>query len=493
MAPFLCLGMLISPHLSNSFLEVIRNAMLARPAVGDVVFRFVVGGDLPNNTQSDVMKALAEKRRSRDVVVLESALDALPARAARNCACLEKLHGWFVYALQHWPQATYYAKTEDDTYINLAALLFDLRRPAVQFASRLVYGLMGVASNTPLSSTLISRKSPRTCYFGNAPADTLWWKIRHKWKGHIGAPCHPGLPAPFPYGFLAVFSSTFARELFDTCEYVKEFMSYGRAANRRSDSCHPGHPLKKLSQSATTCDGAIAGWFEVCLRRLPGCSQQRPCTMQFADMTWTKGHDYHGGQIGAGAYGWTAPSLTSLAVHDLKEGMSGRPPDSMGYWPSHGPGAIPADTNGFRKHKALWHVHTVTRDVVRTSFPPLVWAYTPQPPILTHHNATQFSDMLESMFQSIDKRLQAWYWRVCPSSDRDATETLKLAKLGIVNALGNEGAREFKTIRSTKTGTTEYDLVRYFGGHPYHWLDHGCHPSRFNQIPWWDEELKSTR
>ena len=57
-------------------------------------------------------------------------LDALDGSAVSEhgptCACLEKTTEWFRYAVAKWPYASYYGKTEDDTYIHIDALIFEL-------------------------------------------------------------------------------------------------------------------------------------------------------------------------------------------------------------------------------------------------------------------------------------------------------------------------------------------------------------------------------
>ena len=87
------------------------------------------------------------------MLLLEDALDG--EGRDKQCACIEKQLSWFVHALATW-RAQWYGKTEDDTYVNLPALQFDLLRPELHrsISPHVVYGLMNVCSQRPLQAVV---------------------------------------------------------------------------------------------------------------------------------------------------------------------------------------------------------------------------------------------------------------------------------------------------------------------------------------------------
>lgn len=79
------------------------------------------------------------RRRMLSLASVQSELDSEAERhhdmlgltLGRNssaCVLAELTHAWFAHALRAWPSARYYAKTEDDVYVQVGLLRFDLAR-----------------------------------------------------------------------------------------------------------------------------------------------------------------------------------------------------------------------------------------------------------------------------------------------------------------------------------------------------------------------------
>jgi hypothetical protein len=121
---YLALGILTTPS-NSARRHIIRSTMLqSSKAVrrGHVVFRFVVGCSSGAGCES-AMNMLKD-----DMLVLDALDGSAVSDHGPNCACLEKTTEWFKYAVQRWPQARFYGKTEEDTYIHIDAMLFELTR-----------------------------------------------------------------------------------------------------------------------------------------------------------------------------------------------------------------------------------------------------------------------------------------------------------------------------------------------------------------------------
>ena len=136
----LALGMVTTP--ANAVRrQVVRTTMLHNSKSlrrGRVAFRFVVGCG-PAGGCATEMKALHD-----DMVALDALDGSAVSEHGPHCACVEKTSEWFKYALRKWPQASFYAKTEDDTYTHIDALLLEL----VQLGRRpnLAYGKWGTCA-----------------------------------------------------------------------------------------------------------------------------------------------------------------------------------------------------------------------------------------------------------------------------------------------------------------------------------------------------------
>ena len=363
----LALGMVSDGRPSKfAVRELVRSTMLLRRPP-EVAFRFVVG--MPRGQthagRTSARATLRKLRMEADVVVLPGASDVADGFKLKQCACIEKLLGWYAYAMQRWPRAAFYGKTEDDSYLNLPMLLFDLQRPEVAAHRLLLLGMISVCTTPPLDWALAHRSGLRACFFGDLmPADMV--RNFNKWREHTNE-CRAGAPSPFATGALGVFSRGFARLLFQRCPYLQRFLratvgtAAGASVNASVDvapdgagaggysSCARGaaganhsSAVRTASLKTATCDCVVAGWTEACLR-------DAGSALVVATLTWTKVHNY---ATAAGAHAWVAPSNTSVVVHDLKGPVRKRWEDA----------------------------HRASSAASSTPFPPLLWSYEPPRP-----------------------------------------------------------------------------------------------------------------
>lgn len=334
----MALGMVSGPANTMARHRV-RSTMLQLPSFrsGSVAFRFVVGA------RAVATACEPSDGNNADMLLVDGVLDGAPVN--KQCSCIEKVHYWFVWALRRWPRAQFYAKTEDDTYVNIEQLRFDLARPAVRTAAHLIYGLLNICAS-PASVGEMSSGGPNgsTCFLGDFEGLRLGVGKDHSLhkqplsnhgslrKSHCPETVADGAPPmPFPTGPLMVLSPDLARALFVDCAHVKDFMAAGRASNRRAGMCASDDPLLRHSLGAFTCDCVLGGWLGRCAS-----------SATLAHMTWTKGH--HWARDGGGA-GWVQASASSLAVHWLK-----------------------------KPHTNQWaEVHRASSASNVTHFPPLLW------------------------------------------------------------------------------------------------------------------------
>ena len=331
-----------------------------------------------------------------DMLLANDTLDG-PA-AGKQCACIEKMHFWFVHALRRWPHAQFFAKTEDDTYVNVEQLLYDLQRPGVRDAPNLVYGLLNTCASPDLvlrtdisrmmtfneTSVLGRRGAQRaSCFIGDFETMPLSGRMTRgasRKERPEGEPlrfnkqradgCRQrsvlrptslsdvGPPMPFPTGPLAVLSADITRSLFAQCEYVHASMTTGRAANRRAHNCDAEHVLAPWSLTHVTCDCVWGEWLRHCTN-----------DASLAHMTWTKGHHW---AADAGGLGFVRPSTASVAIHGLK---------------------LPG-TRQFEETHAATSVQHATR------FPPLLWR-------------ANWSHGAAPLVKRLHPRVHEWYGRTC--------------------------------------------------------------------------------
>eukprot|EP00308_Calcidiscus_leptoporus_P008797 CAMPEP_0119352714 /NCGR_PEP_ID=MMETSP1334-20130426/1966_1 /TAXON_ID=127549 /ORGANISM="Calcidiscus leptoporus, Strain RCC1130" /LENGTH=477 /DNA_ID=CAMNT_0007365817 /DNA_START=95 /DNA_END=1528 /DNA_ORIENTATION=- len=434
-APFLALGMICSPDGFQRRVQVRTTMLLVGQSAGDslVAFRFVVGGELlrPHAGRAGEMEEMGRLQRQieseaaahGDLVILPNAIDGGGRGHNKQCACIEKLHAWYQHALRAWPAASWYGKTEDDTYVNIRALLFDLRRLARRDRSPVYYGLMAVCST-------FHGGVGRSCWkgdFESCPFSQLnCWepytsqrRIDPEARRQMYRACGHAPMGPLATGPLDVQSSDLARKLWG-CEYLRDFMVVGREWNRRTGGCNMSHPNTSTSAiGSKTCDCVMAHWLAECMGST---------SLTVADMGWTKAHHY---AAHPGGGGWVSPSAASVAVHFLK--------------------ALPQERSGpTNSVGGEWmHVHNTIAAVNETRFPPLLWSY-------RRHR-----------FTKLEPAVHAWYHAMC---GKDVVSTARL----------HARANQRRTSRQGAEAARRTGLV---GGNPSSWPGYGCHPQRFLPLP----------
>ena len=109
-------------------------------AAGRTVLRFLLGSETPTLASAPRLTlhtALKlESNAHGDVLVLD-AIDG--ARLDNACSCTEKTVAWVRHALRTWPSVAFIAKSEDDTYVQLQALDYELRTHLLD-QPRVLYG-----------------------------------------------------------------------------------------------------------------------------------------------------------------------------------------------------------------------------------------------------------------------------------------------------------------------------------------------------------------
>jgi hypothetical protein len=174
--PRLAIGMITAPF-NFAKRDQVRDTILQSVVVqrGDMAWRFVVGLEsLPLNPSR--FRLEREANRSTDVLLLPGALDG--RHVAMPCSCIEKVYGWYSFALEQWPRAGWYGKTEDDTYVNVDQLLFELKRLARH--PRVYYGLINACGMPPLSAARQLSSGFEGCFLGEFEAGAVgsWTRIQ---------------------------------------------------------------------------------------------------------------------------------------------------------------------------------------------------------------------------------------------------------------------------------------------------------------------------
>jgi hypothetical protein len=130
----LLLGIVCNPH--NIFFRNLARTSMLQLAPTSVQSRFVV-------TKHSKVSLGKEQATHMDLVFLDCVEGGgLVKHQATSC----KTHKWFQYALKNLPRAHFYAKFEDDHFINLRALVNELHM--LEEFDFLYYGLMNWADYT---------------------------------------------------------------------------------------------------------------------------------------------------------------------------------------------------------------------------------------------------------------------------------------------------------------------------------------------------------
>jgi hypothetical protein len=109
--PDLAVGMVSSLGKAQQR-DRVRQTIFDSPVASRVAWRFIVG----NNSA----------RREPDAVPDVLAFSTDGGSSSKHCSCSEKTRFWFAYALRRWPDVRWIAKSEDDTYLHLGKLMYDL-------------------------------------------------------------------------------------------------------------------------------------------------------------------------------------------------------------------------------------------------------------------------------------------------------------------------------------------------------------------------------
>ena len=451
--------------------RLVRETMLqSAPVVsGRVVFRFVIG-----NVLIAASRPLRRKRWDTDREALRAELaqhddmvelDAIDGPGvAMECPAAEKTIAWMRHAIASWPEALFFGKTEDDTYVQFDALAAELSRLHAMDLPNVMYGLMGICSMpTADRAERASTVNPRRPAHGrlgsvatSAPAATgykacflgsferIGWvtggyRSIMQWRSSQVGPSHgkcvrgSSTPAPFPTGPLAVLSSSLARAVYSRCAYLEDFAARGRAANRQT-LCRGVQRARSWASLVGDC--AIGHWVSMCARGL---------NVSIAHMTYTKNHHY---ALHAGGQGWVAPSNDSIVVHYLKKhtGASGPNGTEGGEWR---------------------HAHrAASASGANAGFPPLLWTYLP-------HRVLRSGRLIGD---ALNPSVHQWYAVAC----------------GVMReSIGDHVQRLVERTRQSSSSLLRLDRARGSAEHgaeagdPSSWPFYGCHPSRGYAHPVW--------
>lgn len=157
--------------------NLVRTSMLRHKAVleGRIVFRFVIGRMLvakvprprSNDAHPDVSLEAKKSALQGEIATYGDVvqLDAIDGPGvAMECPAAEKNIVWLQYALRTFPKASYYGKTEDDTFVNLDMLELELLRLSALRVSNVVYGLFGICSMPTAKRAERSANGFKACF-----------------------------------------------------------------------------------------------------------------------------------------------------------------------------------------------------------------------------------------------------------------------------------------------------------------------------------------
>ncbi|KAL1522835.1 hypothetical protein AB1Y20_017804 [Prymnesium parvum] len=286
-----------------------------RPAA--VLVRFVVERTVPH-TKLRHEALLLERRRHADVVALTAEGDV------SGCLQAELLRLWFAHALEAWPHARYYGKTEDDIYVQLRLLHFDLAR----LSSPLLWlGLFQWSGNS-------DAQARAGCWGGAFEDDVRFGAkvVQQLLMREHKCPSAATPITPAPSRELDVRSRALAVQG-RACAYASAWLE---AQPRRHD--------RRTSGGCSNDYSAVQGRF------LSKCVVAQ---VTLAHLTWTKVHS------NAADSGWrpfAPPSNLTLAL-DMNLGDKKLRKDLPGAWV---------------------RAHAVMGPSQSTSFPPLLYTYNPR-------------------------------------------------------------------------------------------------------------------
>ena len=371
-APTLAVGM-VSTIGASSHRQRVRETVFHTLAAAEVAWRFVVGanGDRARDEQPDVL-----------------AWSADGAAHSKQCSCSEKTRWWFGYAIRRWPSASWVAKTEDDTFLHLGKLLFDLARTAMRSQPFTMYGLLNMCT-CPSAGPRDARATG--CFLGDMEHADDVERAMKKHRRMVGA-CRSQVPTPFPTGPLAVLSAPLVRQVFERCGYMREYANQAMALQQPTSTAGETDTeqaagggsgcltrlVRQTFLERNACDCSVGHWVQRCVQG----------NVTLASMTWTRGHHF---AHHAGGMGYVAADAQSVAVHHLKTGAA-----------------------------APWHeTHNASRANDTTAFPPLMWRWS------NPSTGERFVRDEPPRLTSMQPALQRWYTRVCRSPSPEALATFR--------------------------------------------------------------------
>ena len=133
------------PRLRHRRRTLGRNAATVRSRDGQIrpsppaaVLRFLLGSETPTLASAPRLTLhtalkLSQRARRRPRPRRDR------RRASTTCSCTEKTVAWVRHALRTWPSVAFIAKSEDDTYVQLRALDYELRTHLLH-QPRVLYG-----------------------------------------------------------------------------------------------------------------------------------------------------------------------------------------------------------------------------------------------------------------------------------------------------------------------------------------------------------------
>ena len=229
----------------------------ASASLRSVTLRFVV--------TPKMRRQLAQLQRRRSLHQQESVGEpadtiVLPAANTSSCKCAATMHRWFAYALAAWPRAEWLGKTEDDVYVQLRALHWELTR--LPHDPLVWYGLMAWTGNGDAGHPRVGTAG---CWGGGFEDDvTLEEKTTTKLLAAESKCVSRGVLAPSPTHELDVRGRGLAVAL-AACTYPQEWLA---AVRRKSRRC------------SNDCAAVQGHWATRCVRE----------KLKLAHATWTKVH-----------------------------------------------------------------------------------------------------------------------------------------------------------------------------------------------------------
>jgi hypothetical protein len=308
---------------------VLSSRLSMPPSLGRRRHRRLARGTASASAESPLQRQQAIEREQRvhgnDLALLDMPHGSL-------CSCSELVHAWFTFALERWPAARFFAKTEDDIFIALPRLFFDLLRLPAHLP--LWYGLFVWTGSTYDTAAT----KPVGCWggaFEDNPAMT-GKGMRATLGKERGCPDGARPLAPAPTHELDLRSRPLAQAL-ARCSYPGAWLRFASS----------GGPAR-LRRCPNDCAAVQGAW-------LTRCAASH-ANVTLAHATWTKIHSHSVDN------GWRpfAPPSNLTVVLDMNLGDKKVRQDVRGAW-DHAQAVL-----GGAKHAP--------------AFPPLLYDFDPRRP-----------------------------------------------------------------------------------------------------------------